>query len=444
MNDGMLPEEWEKEREVELLEEAVARADLSTQKPWKLPVAGIRVQTLKEAAAARDRLTSLHMDDMAAVLRINADFYQAFLDRNIDSMRTLWMDSDDVICIHPGAELVGYNNIVSAWEKAFAASKKDSTAALDPFFSGAVIGGQKIFARGTTAYVSCVEEVRLEKVKQGPQQQQGQQQQADSTLLLGSGTGPNREHLQATNIFQKAGGRWYLVHRHCSREVAGATAGAESGGSTQSISLNQLLSGQVISLGPGGSTSQIAAALQGQDVDLESLRNIVRRRIQGQQLDDDEDDESSDDDEVSFTVREVGGQKVIMASREAADETAEDDNNDEDSTTRMSPRALQEASAVPKEESTKNDKHGTMDLTGETIAAIRKLHKQNRITLEEKRCLLTDVIKHAFNEDPASVEMAFDLLIGDMSEETWKDEESVEEFADQCRMIADEIQQQSN
>mmetsp|Transcript_3985 Transcript_3985/g.5934 ORF Transcript_3985/g.5934 Transcript_3985/m.5934 type:complete len:207 (-) Transcript_3985:84-704(-) len=151
MNDGMLPEEWEKEREVELLEEAVARADLSTQKPWKLPVAGIRVQTLKEAAAARDRLTSLHMDDMAAVLRINADFYQAFLDRNIDSMRTLWMDSDDVICIHPGAELVGYNNIVSAWEKAFAASKKDSTAALDPFFSGAVIGGHKDLCQGNNS-----------------------------------------------------------------------------------------------------------------------------------------------------------------------------------------------------------------------------------------------------------------------------------------------------
>eukprot|EP00638_Chattonella_subsalsa_P008200 CAMPEP_0117772222 /NCGR_PEP_ID=MMETSP0947-20121206/24941_1 /TAXON_ID=44440 /ORGANISM="Chattonella subsalsa, Strain CCMP2191" /LENGTH=346 /DNA_ID=CAMNT_0005597751 /DNA_START=293 /DNA_END=1333 /DNA_ORIENTATION=- len=69
-----------------------------------------------------------------------------------------------------------------------------------------------------------------------------------------------------------------------------------------------------------------------------------------------------------------------------------------------------------------------------TVEALRRLCEENRISVEQKRVLLSDVIRHATKENASMVEIAYSLLMDGIS-----DSETYEEFADQCRVFADQL-----
>jgi ketosteroid isomerase-like protein len=54
--------------------------------------------------------------DRAAVLDVQAAFYAAFEDRNLDAMSDVWEHSDRVVCCHPGwAPLHGWGAVAASW-----------------------------------------------------------------------------------------------------------------------------------------------------------------------------------------------------------------------------------------------------------------------------------------------------------------------------------------
>ncbi|MGI9334714.1 MAG: YybH family protein [Gammaproteobacteria bacterium] len=43
-------------------------------------------------------------------------FYEAFQGADLDAMRAVWDDGDDIVCVHPmGPKLVGYEAVMKSW-----------------------------------------------------------------------------------------------------------------------------------------------------------------------------------------------------------------------------------------------------------------------------------------------------------------------------------------
>lgn len=121
-------------------------------------------------------------DDKEAVLAANQAFYQAFGDRNLSQMRSLWWQGATSICIHPGSQpLVGWSNVEESWSSIF-----HNTDALE-------IDVEIVQAEvdRSLAYV-VVREIVLQANK-------GRRMKAQS---------------MATNIFQKMAQKWYIVNHH--------------------------------------------------------------------------------------------------------------------------------------------------------------------------------------------------------------------------------------
>ena len=66
-------------------------------------------------------------------------------------------------------------------------------------------------------------------------------------------------------------------------------------------------------------------------------------------------------------------------------------------------------------------------LTRRTVRAIQHLCQEGRISVEQKRRLLNEIIQHANDEVPSMVEIAYELLL--RSEEEEEEEEDDEEEA---------------
>ncbi|MEM1003431.1 MAG: nuclear transport factor 2 family protein [Bacteroidota bacterium] len=64
-------------------------------------------------------------------IQVEESFYQAFLKRDIDLMKNVWHQSDDVICIHPGSpRIYSYEEIISSWKQIFS-GKEDASILID-------------------------------------------------------------------------------------------------------------------------------------------------------------------------------------------------------------------------------------------------------------------------------------------------------------------------
>lgn len=133
------------------------------------------------------------MSDKSKVLQMNNAFYEAVSHRSMEEMEQLWLRSPHVQCIHPGTKLIqGYDQVMSMWKEMFEGLKEEggrNTVVL-PL-------DVKAHVRGSSAFVSCIEEVSGK----------------------GARTGGRRgiTRLSATNVFWKVpGGGWGLVHHHAS------------------------------------------------------------------------------------------------------------------------------------------------------------------------------------------------------------------------------------
>ena len=124
------------------------------------------------------------MDERAAVLEANEAFYRAFESLDLGRMEGVWLHAAFITCVHPGWRLLlGWGPVMASWQRIFA----------NTVMMRFGITGANAEVVGDLAWVVCTE--NLEGTHR------------DETVSA---------QLQATNVFQRHQGRWWLVHHHAS------------------------------------------------------------------------------------------------------------------------------------------------------------------------------------------------------------------------------------
>jgi ketosteroid isomerase-like protein len=115
---------------------------------------------------------------------VEAAFYEALQNGDIEKLMACWADEDDIVCIHPGGpRIVGAGAIRAAFDTLFA--------------HGGAIHVQAEHIRRVDALASAVHHV-LEKVE------------------VMTPNGPAQAHVLATNVYHKTPQGWRLVVHHAS------------------------------------------------------------------------------------------------------------------------------------------------------------------------------------------------------------------------------------
>jgi ketosteroid isomerase-like protein len=54
------------------------------------------------------------------LMEVNKNYYKAFENFDLDTMSQIWSNTDDVVCIHPGWDiLIGWEKVREGWKKIF-------------------------------------------------------------------------------------------------------------------------------------------------------------------------------------------------------------------------------------------------------------------------------------------------------------------------------------
>ena len=122
------------------------------------------------------------MSERESILEANRAFYRAFESLDIEKMSAVWMRNPRIVCIHPGwRRLVGWGPIMTSWERIF-----------ESVFEVKIeLGDVEIVTSGDLAVI-IVEE----------------------NLVQRGYDGPARSQVLATNVFERAQDRWWLVSHH--------------------------------------------------------------------------------------------------------------------------------------------------------------------------------------------------------------------------------------
>ena len=132
------------------------------------------------------------MSDDAEVVEANARFYRAFEALDIAEMDRVWVHGEHVKCVHPGWPLLtGWEAVRESWETIFTNTEEMRFTLSNV---SAVVGGEQ-------AWVTCTENILSEVAGR-----------VTVTAIL------------ATNLFERDGGGWRLVHHHASHVLAGGAA----------------------------------------------------------------------------------------------------------------------------------------------------------------------------------------------------------------------------
>ncbi|KAL0049882.1 hypothetical protein WJX82_011628 [Trebouxia sp. C0006] len=133
----------------------------------------VSAEDYQRAATLRDEVTKLQQDCTAAVTEANRRFYAAFEHCNLQAMKEIWGNGDQVQCLHPAANCIeGREDVLESWRLVL---RGDFQIRLE---------NVRVHATQTSGYVTCVE-----------------------VMNAGNATG----RTVATNIFEKQNGRWKLV-----------------------------------------------------------------------------------------------------------------------------------------------------------------------------------------------------------------------------------------
>ena len=122
------------------------------------------------------------MSSVADVLEANAAFYRAFESLDLAEMEKVWLRAPYIKCVHPGwGLLVGWGPVMESWRRIF-----EST--LEMRFT---LGDAAAETAGDLAWVVVTENI--------------ESRHRDGEVAA---------QVQATNVFQRCDGRWFLVHHH--------------------------------------------------------------------------------------------------------------------------------------------------------------------------------------------------------------------------------------
>jgi ketosteroid isomerase-like protein len=134
--------------------------------------------------------------DPEAVRAANEGFYRAFESLSLGAMDDVWAHDAHVACIHPGwPRLSGWEAVRDSWDAIFRNT-------LEMRFT---ITDVQLEVGGDLAWVLCTENILS---------------QAGESLSVTA--------ILATNVFERRGAGWLLVHHHASHVLA-APGGAEPG-----------------------------------------------------------------------------------------------------------------------------------------------------------------------------------------------------------------------
>jgi len=122
----------------------------------------------------------MHTDQQ--ILTSNQNFYDAFNKQDLGMMRGVWQDNIHARCIHPGwPVLKGYDEIMQSWEDIFHHNQHMEIKVSDA----------DVMIQENFAWVSCQENLFSIKM-----------------------TGVQSSKVHATNLFQRVGGDWKMIHHH--------------------------------------------------------------------------------------------------------------------------------------------------------------------------------------------------------------------------------------
>ena len=124
-----------------------------------------------------------HDDTLTQVRRANERFYRAFESLDITQMEAIWIQTAHAKCVHPGWDLLeGWEAVRQSWEAIFANTE----------YMRFVITDVAVHLYGAIAWVTCVENLS---------------HAFESTQVA---------RILATNVYEKQGDEWYIVHHHAS------------------------------------------------------------------------------------------------------------------------------------------------------------------------------------------------------------------------------------
>ncbi len=116
------------------------------------------------------------------VTRVNEVFYEAFESLNIVNMDQVWAQQEYVTCIHPGWSLrSGWPEVRDSWVQIF-------NHTFDMKFE---ITDFQVQVAGDVAWVVCVENLAT---------------RIDDT--------PQESRVLATNLYERIGDEWKMIHHH--------------------------------------------------------------------------------------------------------------------------------------------------------------------------------------------------------------------------------------
>lgn len=418
----------------------------------------VKASDFAKAANHSSALATLSLEDGALVLQANARFYQAFSEKNSEDMRSVWLsevgDGDDdasCICIHPShPPIVGTQAIVKSWSQMFRAGGSTSRASalgesrIEPH-------NIRLSVKATTAIVTCEEHVR-----KGDEEEGGD---------------PPQKRLQATNIFRKVKGQWFMTHHHAAYHAESATVKA---------ALQEKWNHK-----RGVDTTKAKSTKKGFQKpptfpEMSILDKIVGMPEFGPVLGDKKGGPNDEDGDGNKPVKRIimGGSLSDLLNGGLFDMTGDDDDDDDDDATiieedieeddedsaedkamllniqnmarRDTQRKLQRQANLGGK-SSPSDSERKKDMLREdqeeqarrrtgTLKLLRELVHQGRLSSKHKRLLLTDIIQCKANDEQSMVEVAYDLLyrssVDDEEDEGEDDEDALEEFADQCLALA--------
>jgi ketosteroid isomerase-like protein len=138
---------------------------------------------------------------LSEVEEANARFYRAFETLDLAEMDQVWVHGDHAQCIHPGWPLLtGWDAVRSSWETIF-----KNTAEIR-----FTISDVRAAVLGNLAWLTCTENILTEA-----------RGQLSVTSVL------------ATNLFERVGGAWLMIHHHASHILMPTSGPSEGQGPEQ-------------------------------------------------------------------------------------------------------------------------------------------------------------------------------------------------------------------
>ncbi len=401
------------------------------------------------AQSKKDELNKMHIDDCCSVLQANSAFYRAFSNKDYEAMENLWLPDASALCIHPSSQaLIGAKNVLNSFKEMFSGGN-------DAFQKNKMEPSNlRIAVKGTTAIVTCDEEVYTKRFVRGKKRDAKNKNDAKNGMELVN-------KLITTNIFRKVSGNWYMVHHHATwhseSDAAKKALEAQMGSSSKDsddddsgITVEGML-GIPGHEGLGGSKKDENDEKGGavRRIFTGSLSDLLGSGLLGG--DDDDDDASSgmglggsvgggnlfgSGNSKSIIIRAPSSDDGGKSEEEALEDEDDDDNDDVIDLNANGLNVVNGNNGVNGINGDKKEKE--VSKRQKCITSLRKLAKEGSISAKQKRMLLTEIIVRSAANEVSMVEVAHEVLCGQESDDE-EAEEAEEDFAEQCKVFASSL-----